>query len=354
MPDKRQPLLADYSSMKVDYLPDANRLIPRVKAARRFVLDESATRRYAEVVRDIPELLFREQQFARAPYDVTWIEYDFATFYYTLHGRAVDDNENSRCGFLIDHGTAYVFAGGKRREMTLFPVCYDLHKPMELIESPIAGTDWDTLFWGDHIHRKLPEELRASLRQHSARFLPLSRALTSEEWHKVMHAAVRECFGDLRNLIAILLLMNRPSLTQYVREVPHWRGFIKGKLRPYMSHTVVTIPLDPKPTLRKIGTLAGDAIEKRRHEVRGTYCHDELYRKGTKAGCIHNFIPDPKHEDDPDRWHFIPGYNPNADIERDNWVCKDCGGHRWWREDHHRGNAALGFVEKSYKITEST
>jgi len=56
----------------------------------------------------------------------------------------------------------------------------------------------------------------------------------------------------LRNIIAVLLVMNRPSLTKYVRTSTPGRGFFKGKVLPYLSHTTVTIDLDARPTLKLI------------------------------------------------------------------------------------------------------
>ena len=101
-----------------------------------------------------------------------------------------------------------------------------------------------------------------------------------------------------------------------------------------MAYTVVTIPLDPQPTLRLIGTPAGDIVERRRHEVRGHYCHNEAYRRGTAMGCIHEWEQDP---DRPDDAH---------------WKCTSCEGKRWHRRVHTRGSAEVGYSDKLlYRVT---
>jgi hypothetical protein len=97
----------------------------------------------------------------------------------------------------------------------------------------------------------------------------------------------------------------------------------------------VTFILNPIPTLRLMGTERESGVVKRRHEVRGHYCHNET---GRSRECVHEWTVD-FHEDD----------DPN---DPDHWKCKSCGGKRWWRVEHHRGSAEVGFVVKDkYSVT---
>lgn len=373
--NKRIPTLADvvisvpgrinlYESKAVDAIRG------RVRSARRFVFDDAAVRRYAEVVREVPDLLCREQQFARAPYDLTWVEFNFNTFWELVNGTSADFGAASRMGFLVDHGTVYTFTdnisfgaidhperGKLSTGPTFMPFVYDLHRPWSFEEELAFAQQCDTsrgmldiFTWGSSVSR-LPQEVWKSLRaQHTIRTLPIHPRHVSDR-AEILGRIFNECGGDLRNIVAILLLMNRPSLTTYVREEPHWRGFIKGKLRPYMAHNVVTIHADPVPTIKKIGTLYGDAVEKRRHEVRGAYSHNEKYRQGTRAGCIHEWTEHPDYVDEAlsdDRWHT----NAFGKIEFDNWLCTRCGGHRWWRDTYESGSAEVGYVTKQYEVKE--
>jgi len=78
--EKRAPTLADWFMFDHDrftWVPNKvhDGVINRLRLARKFVLDENATRRIAEVIRDIPDLIAREHLFARPPFDVTWIEF---------------------------------------------------------------------------------------------------------------------------------------------------------------------------------------------------------------------------------------------------------------------------------------
>lgn len=363
--EKRQPLMADliqrYKGTQVRLVDRAvqERVAARVLAAKRFVLADSAIENYAKVARDLPDLVLRECQFARAPYDVCWFEFNYRMYWEKINKGLAEQDGATRMGFLVDHGTGYVYTDSPQMNFDPFlsPFAYDLHLPWDdeeqvsfarFLDVPHMGID--QFMWGQ-AWNFLPAEQQKALRaNHSIRLLPLRADFrkTSERTRDAYRHLLDEVRGEFRDLIILLLLMNRPGLTHYVRDVNSTRGFVKGKILPYMSHTVVNIPLDPIPTMRKIGTAEGDSVPKRRHEVRGHYCHDETYRRGSRLGCIHEMIPDPKHVDDGDRWHFI---NDAGDIERDNWVCKRCEGKRWWREDHYRGDAALGFVEKIYSVT---
>jgi hypothetical protein len=356
--DKRAPILADRllaNNNSLTVHPNTFRQIrDKMRNAHRFVLDKPGSIRYGEVIRDIPELILREQMFARAPYDVTWIEFQFREFWETVNGRSADLTSDRELGFLIDHDTAYIIS----EHAQMMPFAYDLHQPWEPGAEQrfvdLAGTaartsfgqgnGLDQFFWGS-IYDKLASDERQTLRaHHSVRALPLHDKL---KWHqrKVITHLVGESYADLRNIIGLLLLLNRPSVTSYIRDVPRARGFIKGKMLPYMAHTVVTIHVDPTPILRLIGTTADAAVEKRHHEVRGTWCHDETYRKGVAQGCVHDWIPHPNHAEG--KVHVTP----EGIVERDNWLCQLCHGHRWHRDQHSRGNSLVGVVGKNYNVT---
>lgn len=319
----------------------------RIKtSARRFVFDTEASQRFAEVVRDVPDLLVREEQFARAPFDVTWLEIDFIKVTEVLRGAAVAaETPDSEIGFLVDHGTVYTVVGGAGDlgpKLNVVPFIYDLHTEWS-VEDQLdfcskVGTSrgqLDATFWGSTFN-KIDEDTRRSLRgRHAMRIAPMHPHLEERlKKEKILSDMYYQTVGDLRNVITALLLLNRPSLTVYKHEVPHHRTFVRGKLRPYLAHTVISIPLDPRPTLRLVGTPMGDAVPRRRHEVRGHYCHDE---KGRGRGCVHLWEVDLHPDDDP--------------LDPDHWRCKRCEGKRWWRSSHERGSALLGFNKHDYNVT---
>lgn len=210
--------------------------------------------------------------------------------------------------------------------------------------------------WGS-TWEHLSEATRAAVRgRNTVEFLPgnplhfnYDRWLNSRVWREAMRGSV----GELRNVIALLLVLNRPSLTRYIRTLPNGRGFHKGKLKSFMAHTTVAIDLDAVPTLRLIGTPAEDAVAKRRGEVKGHYKHDETSRQYSRiAGCIHEYQPTHGPKDNWAPWPDAPiGMVGEPGIPR-NWVCAACGGKRWWRRETEAGDAGVGFVNHdAYQVT---
>jgi rubredoxin len=199
----------------------------------------------------------------------------------------------------------------------------------------------DMLMWGSTYDDLTDDERRVLRASNIMEQTPLNpnhpgyQRLTADGG---MAAAARGTIGDFRTVIAILLMLNRPSLTSYRNSLPNRPGIIKGKLAVYMAHTTVTIDIDPVPTLRLVGTPAGESVPRRRHEVRGHYAQNKEARDYARiAGCIHNF--EPNHG--PPKW--LPWPDAGLD-DPDNWVCSDCGGKRWWIPEHERGDASRGFV----------
>jgi hypothetical protein len=119
--EKRNPTLAD--TFAYNRNPMMGEIIgkkatqtfqARTRAAHRFVFDDEASERVAKVVRDIPELILRESQFARAPFDLTWIEYQAMPYWSILGDQHQAENDHdTRVGFLIDHNRVNVIAEGE-------------------------------------------------------------------------------------------------------------------------------------------------------------------------------------------------------------------------------------------------
>lgn len=131
----------------------------------------------------------------------------------------------------------------------------------------------------------------------------------------------------------------RTRATNFTHDIGTHRTFLRGKAVAYMSHTMVAIKADPVPVLRRLGTPQEAGVPKRRHKVRGTWCHRLTGDRALRKGCTHDWVPDPEFEavDDPN--------------ERDHWLCQSCGGARWRRHAHMRGDASIGYVEKGYRLT---
>jgi hypothetical protein len=204
-------------------------------------------------------------------------------------------------------------------------------------EGEEAGTQFDEFLWGSSYYRMDPA-LRSRLRELNS-IAPFSFAshVSFELAELLLSQALLEGGGELRTILALLLMLNRPTVTRY-EEVAAGRGWIRNKHVPYMAHTAITIDLDAVPTMRLIGTEAGEGVPRRRHEVRGHFCHDHTARDYLRiAGCIHDWqvtALDEKIPDFPIRWE-----------------CAACGGKRWWKHQHERGDASRGWVSHDYNVT---
>jgi hypothetical protein len=306
----------------------------RARKARRFYFDAEASTRVGEILRDIPDLLVRENAFARAPFDQCWVEVDNHRYWEALIGRDVAADADERVAFFIDHDKVYSAAygeqPGKRNTGAQFGLVeYALHTPWPLADQlaftevlKLSRIGLDAFLWGQTYDRLSTDERRLLRGTHACRLLPLIRDVDLAGMRGVEEIGI-EAAGELKMLIGLLLVLNRPSLTTY-REVGRSKGFYRGKLRQYLEHTVVSINVDPVPTLRKIGTPGDAGTPKRRHEVRGHWCHDAAYRAGQAKGCLH-------------------AWEPEAASDT-RFTCQGCGGFRWWRIAHMRGSALEGFV----------
>lgn len=353
--DKRKPTLADRFLAARDkptlVSEAANESIRnRIRGAKQFVLDDAAADHIGRLMRDVPDLLIPQMRFARAPFERAWIEFDASVLWKAHNGAEPDDKADSALGVFIDGNSAYTVIGGTIGGGTtppvLSPIAYDLNTPWgdaddddpvrQRIEMSNALADLGLspltlqhFYWG----RMFPSAQAAGVRlfEHSLRILPLRDARLKS----VLPSLWDTANGELRNILTILLMLNRPSLTRVVREQAKGRGFIGNKLAPYFAHSVVTIDLDPKPALLRLTAGAGGS--KRRHEVRGHWCHDAACRA---SPCAHDWRPHPAYagKDDP--------------TDPDHWLCDNCGGKRWWRAEHARGDAGKGFsIREGFNVT---
>jgi hypothetical protein len=371
---ERQPTLADRFLQVPNveltqlYHPKAVDQIKRsLRSAEKFVLDKPAAERIADVVMKVPDLLIREHRFAVAPFPVSWIEYP--SFDYWMKFRSADSalydaagewgdpaTADRATGLLLDHNRINVVTvGPDPSAVSLHPIQYNLLTEWETDDQLEFGRQVgssrlgiDIFLWGS-TWNSIDEDSRKLLRGYNvAGFIPASPGSRYEHMlaeDRSMTRSARGAVGELRTIVAILLMINRPSMTRYVQTLPNATGFIRAKLAPYMRHRTITIDLDPVPGIRRIGTDQDDKNLRARHRVRGHYCHNRDARDYARiAGCVHEWLD--THRD----WTLWPDAGLD---EADNWVCGQCGGKRWWKRDHERGSAELGWVNHDYEVTDS-
>lgn len=356
---KRPPILADlFLSFEVtrffdtekSYQKKVIRVQDRLREAKKFVLDRDAIRFVGEVCRDAPEAIAYAQEFALPPFPLMWVEFDSQELWRTVNV-GVDQPHGGwgdrLVGFLIDGPKVYTVAGSDPEHWggnwaSLTPIIYHLNQPGISDVVPEgkgfahahvwADIGIDQLFWGSAFNRMGDDpQLQRSLRaNHSATMI---RALYNDEARSQF---LTGCMGDLRTVLAILLTLNRSKDIQYVEQPMKTGVLLHRKPVSLVKHRVIKINLSPTKDIIRLGKRAGSSW-RRRFDVRGHFCRNKQARLAENPWGV---CKDVTHD-----WQ-----ETGARGDRQ-WGCLKCGGLKWWRSEHQKGNEFAGTVNSSYEVT---
>jgi hypothetical protein len=353
----REPLLAD-RFLAADYKNFGAGLVTRefwdttrdnLCLAKRFVLTEDAARYCAQLLKDAPRIVADAQDFAIPSHERMYIEFPFKVWYETLTGAKLDYSGDSRIGYLIvgnEIRSEVRVLAESLGEAGLSPFEYHLNQPLTFQQQlalakrfNVSRMAFDLFFWGSSVagigtvtvkngqkhvtfDEWQKEGIRALRDNHSFSIhIPHRREHELPAiWDKFYDASA----GDLRNIIGLLLFLNRTAHTRVEREEPYQSRMINRKPVNLLKHRVITMHVNPVPKL--IHLAAGEGIRRRLHDVKGHFCHNEITWTNNHD---HEWDEDPEHD-----FH---------------WYCV-CGAFRWWRKKHKRGDDAQGIVTSSYKV----
>jgi hypothetical protein len=246
--------------------------LARLKAVRhtvrRFVFDEDASIKAGRFATECTDIVCENAEFALAPFPNTYLEIDFAAAIAASSRGIIFDDVAPRMGFLfLETGEVYV----------------------------CSGEDGNASFV-PFVYRRKDE-----------------RDPETEERQIFLKEFLIGARGEFKRALAALLLLNQKRDVRLV-DVPGGRTIRKGKLRPYMAHTVVSIDLSG-------GSVRGlfrvdDRASPRRHEVRAHYVH-----YGILEGCSHEWTaystPETEKKDTAKLGRLVP-----------RWRCVNCQGIR--------------------------
>lgn len=359
MPKKREPLLFDryLASKPFGSLPRKREEIIRshMTEAKHFVLDADATRYIGEMTRQVPQAISYGQQFALPPFNKMWIEFPARVLYEAVTQRPADADSDETVAYFINWPTVYVVASnGKGGDPLLSPIKYKLFQPFDARgeiefcqDIGISRLNLDAFFWGETLHTMMLETLRTRGKPVVNELKPLtvdleeldidtrilarslrenhSIEIMSQDMTMTFRAMFSESAGEMRNIIAMLLFLNRTSKIQYQEQIGPEKRMIRSKPRTMVKHQIIRLKINPLPKLIKLGGSGG--IWRRLHDVRAHFCHDRIARE---TNCLHDWV--------------------EQDIEQ--WRCMACGGLKWRRKAHQRGNREKGLVKTEYEVTE--
>jgi hypothetical protein len=344
-------------------------------------LDEGRTRDGLDW--DDPAMLLAAMPRCRAPFANTWIEWPQRVRVAAAGGHVFKDCAE-RCGFLIEEISGYDAryrattvsiptgpALAKSTYVAPYSIVFDLTS--DIPKSPEHDTILDTvkqsrgyeipfesLLTGSSMYHAIKvgdadaeDACRAISRRATLAWSPwtghrIREALTGSlggltlqdgrrsDWKTVAINAlandIMETAGDLRFVLGVLTLLNSKAET-VVRWSPGTAGGGAGAAprlgRRYLDHRKVTLIVPREQAVQQLGHAIGyDFGRRRRHPVRGTWCHARTGEKAGNPNCTHEY--------------------DTSDPLRQN--CAHCGAARWWRPAHERGDATIGFVTHDYEM----
>jgi hypothetical protein len=343
---KREPLLCDLylasapkSKKGLAYTDEGWRIVKglgdQLLEAKRFVLDDTASMYLGEMIRDVPEAVAYGQQFAIPPFKKMWIEFPYEPFFKVVAEGSLDSTSDNRIGYLFLGNRIYVLAQGRASgSAAVMPLCYLLNEPFDLKtelkfcgDVGVSRLSIDHFFWGRSSQVLEPEASRSLRANHSIKcFFDQSSSINSVKAFRTISSGSA---GDLRNALALLILLNRTSKLQIHYDIGPDRVVLKGKVRALLRHSKVVLKMNPVPRFKRIAK-GPVSFWKRLHDVRGHFCLNREAREAESAGHLHDWVEQ--------------GYRK--------WRCMGCPGLKWWRKEHQRGHKEKGTVVTDYEVIE--
>lgn len=326
-----------------------------LQSARRFVLDEGmsgflsdlsfyafktglgvAEHERRRVVCDIVDGM---RVAARAPFSVTWIEFDMRamrrrtiiSYYKNLAGPS---EVPVRTGWLVEQhssvDTTFRVTGFEQLdETTTVALPYRWNWSVN-----DALPAWKTDKYTTELNTSAEySRLATAVDWYESDKITCSAFRTGRAWNDGANGMkllrmMRETKGQLRHLWALLSVINDVPVLR--REVKRGLGFFgQGRYRQFLDHVTVTLRVPQKQTVCRLAQHLIARSRRRAHEVRG---HWRLYQRGEGVLCR------------PELHRWRTSERGTA------LVCEVCPAWRSWITQHERGDASLGFVTHDYSV----
>jgi hypothetical protein len=348
---------------------------------RRFIFGPEASEFLGHFIRECGDLIVEQAEFALAPFQNTYLQINIDLTHRALGAATTHDLFKDKgygadvdVGYLLSGERVYTFAAGRNGDKAFMsPIVLNRNTPQkgpvlsrldgeypEWRSTPLPQQD-ETVramyLFGSTLNRYLTDfddiianveaaraandralfdfhlsqgmdfaeaRILATVNRHKPIRDLVNNTSVNTAWGKPAHAVdiLYGGMGELRTILAALLILNQPHSNVRFAEMKAQRGFWRGKPRAYAKHNVVHIDIDGLKNLRK-RFLTGSRETPRAHEVRGHFLNYNKHQ------CDHAWV--------------------QAIDNSKRWTCSTCGQLRVWREAYERGDASKGYVTKHYQ-----
>jgi hypothetical protein len=187
--------------------------------------------------------------------------------------------------------------------------------------------------WAKHreVTAQLNRRLRSRLSRYQGRAVAEVRAngvADDPGFQRMMYRNLREAAGVVRFVLGCLAMLQRRIVLPGEPYAQRGRRLISGKSLPFFGYRQITLEVPGRLRLRRAFEQRGPAEPKRRHEVAASWCYNRVAREGC-TGELHDWRP------------LVP---------EQRYQCVRCGGKRWRRKEHQRGDASRGWVHQDRHV----
>jgi hypothetical protein len=348
---RKEPHLIDLILDGGLFNPDAAPPLGVLHQAKKFIFDASASEYIGSLLMKAQAEVLSQHDWARPPFETTWIEFDHAVYWERGLGMANDymkGTPDNLFGMLIHHGTVWLFSyapshSHDHRGETLGcgPFQYQLHVPISFEEELAMARRFDM---GLNTYRQAllggminPETGKPTLsvdwwnamageivRSHKMFINPTIKGGMDKVRPEQRASILASGAGDLKLILTLLLMVTRPRKMFNVTETGPKRMLYKGHNLVRRAHSVVTMQLAKEAALHHAVHHEFTSQHRQMHDVRGHW-----------AETRHNAICQ-EHSWEP--------------LDKDHFYCLNCPAKRWWRKAHTRGELRLGDKTTDYHV----
>lgn len=323
--------------------------------ATRYAISDEVTVAIADMVRDHPNGLIDNIQFALPKFETTYVEFDLALFLQRLGSRTTtslypNSEADKTLGFMVHKNAVATIVQGARlgppRVVSSLYTLVDHAPPRGFIAvrierglgeevqtcKELALTLGSTLInpktklsleRADDIVRRVSRWCDAGFARHVKYTQDGEKFYVNAAKGNPIIQAMTGSTGDIRNLWALLLWLNQSRVT-YTDEVASQRQFVGGKPRAFASHKVLKLRETYKAkTISRYFSMAA-FVKRAQHEVGQFFRH---------------FDKDPTCEHE---WPIMPD-------DRGHWHCRKCTEWMTIVREHKRGDPSVGVLTKEYR-----